>query len=104
MEMFRHCGWASFGALAVGILATLVGVVALALGLVKPRTGFVVGVLALAMSLGAPGVGVLGVLHGRHVVEEATSGGVDISRIEGQDSGHGLRGSEPMRAGGCIHR
>ena len=75
MEMFRNCGWASFGALGVGILATLVGVVALALGLVKPRTGFVVGVLALAMSLGAPGVGVLGVLHGRHVVEEATSGG-----------------------------
>jgi hypothetical protein len=74
MEMFRNCGWPAFGALGVGILATLVGVVALALALVKPRVGIVVGVVAVAMSLGAPGVGVIGMYWGQQQVEDAISG------------------------------
>jgi hypothetical protein len=74
MEMFRNCGWPAFGALGVGILATLVGVVALALALMKPRVGIVVAVVAVAMSLGAPGVGVMGMYLGQQRVDDALSG------------------------------
>ncbi len=74
MEMFRNCGWAAFGVLGVGMLATLLGVVALALAINKPRGGILLGIVALAMSLGAPGVGVLGMIQGQHVTDAAVSG------------------------------
>jgi hypothetical protein len=74
MESFRDCGFLAFLSLALGILATLIGVVALALALIKPRTGLIIGVLALASSLGAPGAGVLGMIWGRQKTEAAIAG------------------------------
>ncbi len=71
MESFRECGWSAFLSLGVGILATLVGVVALSLALLKPRAGLIVGVLALSASLGAPGMGVIGMVWGRQQTESA---------------------------------
>lgn len=75
MESFRECGWPAFAALGVGILATLVGVIAVALAVLKPRTGAIVGIVALAVALGPPGVGVLGMFRGRQVTDDALSSG-----------------------------
>ncbi|MBK9266043.1 MAG: hypothetical protein IPM54_40445 [Polyangiaceae bacterium] len=74
MESFRECGWPAFAALAAGILATLVAITALALAVAKPRGSILLGVLALAMSLGAPGVGFAGMIWGRQQTDAALSG------------------------------
>ena len=76
MESFRECGWPAFLSLGVGVLATLVGVVALSLALLKPRVGLIVGVLALATALGAPGTGVLGMVWGRQQTDAILASGV----------------------------
>lgn len=74
MESFRECGWSAFGSLGIGILATLVGVAALAAALIKPRIGMITGILALVMALGAPGVGILGMFWGRRQTDAAIAG------------------------------
>lgn len=71
MDSFRECGWSAFLSLGIGILATLIGVVALSMALLKPRAGLLVGVLGLAASLGAPGMGVIGMFWGRQQTESA---------------------------------
>lgn len=74
MESFRECGWPAFAALAAGILATLVAVTALALAVAKPRGSILLGVLALAMSVGPPGIGFVGMMWGQQRVEDAVGG------------------------------
>ncbi len=76
MESFRECGWPAFGALGIGIFATLIAVVALAMALAKVRAGVFIGVAALAIALGAPGAGIFGMYYGRQVVDDALRGPV----------------------------
>ncbi len=89
MESFRECGWPAFLSLGLGILATLVGVVALSMALLKPRASLVVGVFALASALGAPGAGVLGMVLGRQQTDAALAGPAispdqkELIRVEG---------------------
>jgi hypothetical protein len=74
MEMVRDCGFVSFLLIALGVLAAVIGLVALALGFVKPRWGAILGALALALSCSVPGVGALGTVHGRSITDGAVSG------------------------------
>jgi hypothetical protein len=97
MESFRECGLPAFLSLGLGILATLVGAVALSLALLKPRTGFIVGVLALATSLGAPGAGVIGMVWGRHQTDTILASGV-----VDPDQQERLRQAGYAEAGQCV--
>lgn len=76
MESFRNCGWPAFAALGMGSLAMVAGIVALALALIKPRVGIIVAVLAAAVSLGPAGIGFLGMLWGRQQVDSILASGV----------------------------
>lgn len=76
MESFQECGWAAFGALGVGTLVTLFGVVALAMALIKPRTGMILGIAALGLSLAPVGVGFVGMLWGRQQTDSILMSGV----------------------------
>ncbi len=60
--------------LLLGIFSVLFGLVALGLGFVKPRYGLIAGVVALAFSCSVPGMGVIGMVRGRQVIESAISG------------------------------
>lgn len=74
MDMIRECGFMAWVVLALGVLAVLVGLIALAVAIFKPRVGLALGVLALAVSCGVPGAGVAGTAYGRSVTESALSG------------------------------
>src|SRR5262245_35324641 len=69
MENVREGGWPAFAALGVGGLAILVSVVALALALIKPRIGLILGVVALTVSFGPVAVGFGGMMWGRQQVD-----------------------------------
>ena len=87
----------AFLSLGLGILAILVGAVALSLALLKPRTGFIFGVLALATSLGAPGVGVIGMVWGRHQTDAILASGVVNPEQEER-----IRQAGYAEAGQCV--
>lgn len=97
MESFRECGWPAFGALAVGIFATLIAVVALAIALTKGRAGVILGIAALAIALGAPGVGIFGMFYGRQVVDDALRGPVVTPEFREQ-----IRATGYAEAGQCV--
>jgi hypothetical protein len=97
MESFRECGWAAYAALGAGILVTLFGAVAFGLALLKPRTGVIAGIAALAMSLAPGGVGLLGMFWGRHQTDSILASGV-IS----PDRVDEIRAMGYQEAGQCV--
>lgn len=75
MEMFRECGWPAFVVLALGVVAALLALTAIAVAIARPRAGLILGVVALAVSCSVPGTGVGGTLMGKKKVDEVVDSG-----------------------------
>lgn len=97
MQSFQECGWAAYASLGIGILVTLFGVIACALALIKPRTGMIMGIAALGLSLAPSGLGFAGMLWGRHQVDSILMSGV----VSG-DHIDEIRAQGYAEAGQCI--
>lgn len=73
--MVQECGWPAFLAIFAGVVAFVVGAVALVLGLsTQGKGGLYAGLGTLVLSLACVGVGAFGVWRGHAIVEDAVAG------------------------------
>ena len=71
--MVKEGGWGSYGALALGVLGLIGGILALSTLPLSRRTGHIVGVVVLVIAFLAPAVGVLGMVSSRRAIDAAAA-------------------------------
>jgi hypothetical protein len=92
--MIREGGWGVTWALVLGALGVIAGIVALSLLPVSRRTGHVVGILALILSILAPSIALLGMSSRRRDVDEQVAWDTDHPGRRARTHHDGYRDSQ----------
>lgn len=69
------CGWTGLAILALGFLTLVVAFVGILLGALGKGPAIAVGIVALVLSLGMPGIGVIGTSLGKNLTDQAVTSG-----------------------------
>ncbi len=101
---FCDCGWASFVILLLTLFGTAVGVIGLVLGAMrKGALAAGIGIATVCVGLGVGAVGVGGMLHGRSLVEAATSGASLRPDARDRIRAQGYKEAQVCVTAGAIH-
>ena len=84
----KEGGIGAFGALGLGLLALMVGSLALLCLMFSRKTAYVLGLVTLVLAFTTAGVGLLGVSLGRRQTDQALEGVSDISKSQSERIRH----------------